>query len=639
MTPQYVQGAPDQGDFITQLFDVTQGSEEVKWGGLGVFGLETENHSLSMTSMYTRVAEDVATLAEDTRGKQFYFPDYDVNDPNHDGNRQRDAAPYVRTETLEYTERTTRTFQFNGKHTLPDPGFEKENIFMTLNPEFDWGYSLNAASMYQPDKRQFGATWWAPAYNPGFPPYVPPSTDPAVHRPFKPAANFTLGNLQRIWKDITEDSDQYFLNLKFPFEQWSGEEGYIKFGYFNDAVDRQYDQESFSNFNDNSAHYQGPWEDYWTQYFPDEDHPITAANIDVDYEGEQHISAWYYMTDLPLTSQFKFIGGTRFEDTELSIINYPEKDVTWIPPGSSASVELRPGDADVSFQQTDTLPSIGFEYTPFEPIKVRTSYSQTVARQTFKELTPIQQQEFLGGDVFIGNPFLEMSALKNYDVRLDYTPYEGGLISASYFFKDIEDPIEYVQRIVDFPYTTAVNYPEGELDGFEIEVRQKIGQFFEKLEGLSIGTNATFIRSEVTLPEEEAEVFRQPNIDAPMPQRDMTNAPEHLYNFFLQYDLGTFGLTDTQLGFFYTVKGDTLVAGAGQSKGNFVPSVYEKEHGTLNMSLTKQFGETWKIKFQAKNLTDPRIKTVYRSDYIGEDVTKTSYKKGMEFSISVSAKF
>jgi hypothetical protein len=40
----------------------------------------------------------------------------------------------------------------------------------------------------------------------------------------------------------------------------------------------------------------------------------------------------------------------------------------------------------------------------------------------------------------------------------------------------------------------------------------------------------------------------------------MTNAPEHLYNVFLTYDVRA---TGTQLGLFYTVQGDTLVAGAG----------------------------------------------------------------------------
>lgn len=639
MSPQYVQGSPEQGDFKTELFDVTQGSQEVKWGLLNVLGLEIENHSFSLTNMYTRSAEDVATRAEDTRGKEYYFPGYNPADPSDPGNRERDAAPYLRTETLEYTERTTMTTQFGGHHILPDLQWGWEGIFQLKSPEIDWGYSHNSAGLYQPDKRQFGTMWWAEKFDPGYPPYVPPSTDPAMFRPFKPAANFTLGNLQRIWKDISEEGNQFNFNTKFPFEQWSGEEGYMKIGMFYDAVEREYDQESFSNFNDNKAFYQAPWNESWSRYFDLDDHLLTPAAIDVDYRGQQDILAGYYMADLPLNSFVKIIGGARHEYTDLNIVNQPESEVTWIPPGAIGSVVLNPGDADVSFSRADVLPSIGLELTPLEQVTLRTSFSETVARQTFKELTPIQQQEYLGSDVFIGNPFLEMSSLKNYDLRLDYTPYDGGLLSFSYFYKDVKDPIEYVQRIADFPYTTPMNYPEGELSGFEFEVRQNLGYFWDAMDGFSIGANATFIDSEVTLPAEEAALFDQPNIRAPMTKRDMTNAPEYLYNLFLMYELDTLGLKGTRLGLFYSVRGDTLIAGAGQSKGYFVSNVYEKEYGTLNLSVSQRLGERWKLEFQAKNLLDPKVQTVYRSDYIGDDVTKTSYRKGMEFSLSVNLSF
>jgi outer membrane receptor protein involved in Fe transport len=277
--------------------------------------------------------------------------------------------------------------------------------------------------------------------------------------------------------------------------------------------------------------------------------------------------------------------------------------------------------------------------TPLEQVTLRGNYAETVARQTFKELTPIQQTEYLGGDVFIGNPFLRMSALRNYDLRLDYAPYEGGLVSASWFLKHIDDPIEYVQRVAEFSYTTPVNYPKGELSGYEFEVRQKLGRLWGGLDGLSVGANATLIESEVTLPKEEAEAFNPPNIQAPMKTRDMSNAPEHLYNLYMTAELDRLGLVGTQVALFYTVRGDTLVAGAGQSNGKFVPSVYETEYGTLNFSLSQKIGEAWKVQFQAKNLLDPEIETVYRSEYIDSDVTKTSYKRGREFSIGISGSF
>ena len=89
-------------------------------------------------------------------------------------------------------------------------------------------------------------------------------------------------------------------------------------------------------------------------------------------------------------------------------------------------------------------------------------YSQTLARQTFRELTPVLQQEYLGGPIYIGNPDLQMSRLKNYDLRLDYAPYEGGLVSLSGFYKDLIDPIENVQFNQNTGnYTTPVNFPSG----------------------------------------------------------------------------------------------------------------------------------------------------------------------------------
>jgi hypothetical protein len=101
---------------------------------------------------------------------------------------------------------------------------------------------------------------------------------------YPPSANVNLGNFQRIWKEIEEDSNQYALNLKLPFEQWSGQEGYVKSGIFAEHLERSFDQDTFSNFGDFSAQFAGGWEDSWTENCPNEDHAITESLFDVDYE-------------------------------------------------------------------------------------------------------------------------------------------------------------------------------------------------------------------------------------------------------------------------------------------------------------------------------------------------------------------
>lgn len=641
MSPQKIQATGPE-DFKTALYDVTQGTQGVRWSGLGTIGLESENHLLGLTYLYTHTAEDVATLSTDTRGKEYYFPGYQQRDPMGEGNKPENLklAPYARLETLEYTERTTETLQLGGWHRLPLDGLNFAS-FKCRAPEFDWMAALSSSDLSQPDKRQFAATWVPRSYHPGIPGLQDPYTSPPTWTAYKPADNFNLGNVQRIWKDINEESTQFALNLKFPFSQWSEAEGYLKFGYFDDNVDRTFNQDSFSNFGDTNQSYVGDWNQPWSTVFPSQDHPIYASPYDIDYTGKEDISAFYGMMDLPLTTSLNLIGGARFESTEISIVNTPDAGgfAYWYPPGSDQAVTLLPGEADVDFSQDDVLPSIGLVYKPIDPVTLRASYGQTVARQTFKELTPIVQQEFAGGPVFVGNPQLLMSELANYDLRVDYTPYEGGLFSASWFYKDVQDPIEYVQRVVGTTgssYTTAVNYPKGELNGYELELRQGLGTLWSVLDGFSVGANATFIHSEVTLPADEAAVFSSEAIQAPMTTRDMTNAPDHLYNIYLTYDLPTWG---TQLGLFYTVQGDTLIAGAGQSVGNFVPSVYALQYDTLNFSLSQRIGRYVTLQFQAKNLTNPGIETVYRSEYIGDDVLKSYYTKGIELSVSLGASF
>lgn len=630
MTPETIQGIPDPsgdgGEFKTALFDVTQGQQSVKWGGLGTIGLETDNHSLHLTGLYTRTAEDTATLAIDTRGKAYYFPGYDPDDPLDQGNQSNNllSAPYLRLETLEYTERTTGTLQLNGKHTLPIDDF-KFSSFAFHKPELEWIVARSFAGLNQPDKRFFSALW-EPESDGGSAP---------LWLPYKPSPFYTLGNLQRVWKEIEEDSEQYSLNLTLPFQQWSDEEGYLKFGVFDDRVDRTFDQDTFSNFSDVTPPPNSDFDDPWSGSFPNEFHAITTSETDIDYDGNQEIAAWYAMMDLPLSSTVSVISGVRLESTEIKIVNHPEPDALWLPPGATQQVGFSPAgtDADVAFEQDDVLPSIGLVFEPSKQLTLRGAYSQTVARQTFKELTPSIQQEYLGAPIFVGNPDLQMSALKNYDVRVDYTPYDGGLVSLSGFYKSIEDPIEYVQRFASFNYTIPINYPEGDLSGFEIEVRQRMGNFVDGLEGLSLGANATFIDSEVRLPEDEIDAFGTNGV--PTSARDMTNAPEHLYNLYLTYDSLP---TDTQVALFYTVQGDTLVAG-GQPFGNFVPSVYAKEYDTLNASVSQKFGKHIKLELQAKNLTNPKIEEVYRSEFIGSDVTRTSYTKGIEYSISLGVEF
>ncbi len=624
----------DENEFNTSLYDVTKGSQEVKWGGLGTFGVEFENHQINVLYNFTRDATDQAILEEDTRGKaglHKFWPElydetylnYDPFDPQHPGNKLPGIAPYRRNETLKYAERATDTLQFSGRHILSNPEWSFWDSISTLPPELDWLFAFSTASLDEPDKRLFATKW--------FPPEPDQGNFTGTHTGHRYTSSTGIGNSERIWKDVSEESRQLNSNLKMPFEQWNDQEGYLKFGVFYDDVTRDYNQTSYTNKTPPS--WLGTWDEFYSSVYTT-DSWIKTTVVDVDYDGSQRISAGYFMMDLPFNNKINLIGGLRFERTEIGIENFPDDNVRIISDDGNLTL-FNPDFANVDFKQNDVLPSISFAYKPIEQIILRGAYSETIARQTFKELSPIRQREFLGDDEFSGNPNLNMSALKNYDLRFDWTPYTGGLVSLSYFYKTVKDPIEYVFLAGDVSdFIRPFNYPEGQLSGVEIEIRQKLDYFWDDFEGISAGLNATFIDSKVKLPKSDAANLKENGW--PEPTRNMTNAPEYLYNIYMTYDFENIG---GQLGIFYTVRGDTLIAGQSSIRKRYIPSVFETEFGTLNLSYSQKLGEIWSLKLQAKNLLDPKIQTVYRSEHIGDDVLKTSYTKGREFSISLSASF
>ena len=641
LVPETFQGEPQPdsnppgagGEFLTRLYDITQASQQLQWGGLLSLGMETDNHKLGLSYLYSRTAQDTTTIAIDQRGKDFFFPGYDPNDPEAPGNVENDlqAASWQRNETLEYEERATGSLQLRGDHTFT---VDEQSLgsFTFQEPQVNWLVASSFADLSQPDKRQFGTRFSNASFEPGRPPFTQDETNPAAWSGLKPGLDFTLGNLQRSFLEIEEDSNLGILDVKLPFEQWDDEDGYIKLGAFVDRVERSYREDTFSNFGDNSS-YVGEWDDPWSLVFPFENnHEISEALVDIDYDGEQDITAWYGMIDLPLSPTLTMIGGARLESTSIDIEVRGEDQARWFPPGEFTPISLNGDEADVAYSQHDVLPALSLLYEPVPDVTLRAAYSETVARQTFRELTPVLQQEFIGGPVFIGNPELEMSAVTNYDLRFDYRPHAGGLYSISWFQKDLDQPIELVQRVTATEdFTTAVNYPTGQLSGFEFEIREDLSEYWDVVDGLSAGVNYTLIDSRVRIsPEEEALLG---GLGFQQRFRDMTNAPERLYNIFVTYDHED---TETQLALFYTVRGDTLVAGPSIAASEFVPSIYEQEFDTLNFSLSKRWGKYMTLKFQAKNLTNPEIRRVFRSEFTEGDTLRATFTRGREFSFGLT---
>ena len=93
-------------------------------------------------------------------------------------------------------------------------------------------------------------------------------------------------------------------------------------------------------------------------------------------------------------------------------------------------------------QNRDPAPAVNAIYAL---TKRRTSafpYSRTVSRPDFRELSPFDFNNVLGGFVTAGNPNLKRATINNYDARWEYFPGGNQLIAASFFAKTFHNPIE-----------------------------------------------------------------------------------------------------------------------------------------------------------------------------------------------------
>ena len=211
-------------------------------------------------------------------------------------------------------------------------------------------------------------------------------------------------------------------------------------------------------------------------------------------------------------------------------------------------------------------------------------------------------------------------------------PREGSLISVSYFKKVIDNPIEYVEAAQGFTFTKPVNYPRGKLAGWEAELRQDMGQMWAPMTGLTLGGNSTWIDATVRRPDQEILQFEQFQGVRPRTSRDMTDAPDYLFNLFATYDIEA---TGTSFGAFYTLTGDKLLQGPGPSNNNFIPATYDKGYDNLSLTFAQQLGRGVTLSLTASNLTDATRQQVYRTEFLDADVVRREYTNGVSYSLSI----
>ena len=340
------------------------------------------------------------------------------------------------------------------------------------------------------------------------------------------------------------------------------------------------------------------------------------------YEGEQRIYSGYFSNEFELIENLKSVVGIR---TELFQSYYTGQNQS----GSQVFYNEK------IIDNFDIYPSANLILSLNENSNLRSSFSKTTARPSFKEASRAQIYDAISDRLFIGNLDLKPSYIDNLDMRYEIFGDKGDIIAFSGFYKTFKDPIELTFFASAPNQLTARNLGSAKVYGAEFEIRKPLNIISDDVRKWRFSLNASLIKSSLEMFEDEYNNRLNAARDGESISRtrDLQGQSPFLINSNIEFLNEETGF---QYGLFYNVQGRTLeVVGTG-----IVPDVYTVPFHSLNFNLKKFLDDDGKssISIKAKNILNSKKESVYESFNIADEIW-TSRIQGTEISIGYSLKF
>jgi outer membrane receptor protein involved in Fe transport len=342
-----------------------------------------------------------------------------------------------------------------------------------------------------------------------------------------------------------------------------------------------------------------------------------ATNVDDNYQASSFLNAGFLMLDSKIAEKLRVVGGARLESYN-QVFNYIEF-------GSNQAQRI---DTTV----TDILPSVNLIYSMNKKMNFRASFYQTVSRPEFRELAPFTFYNFVIDNIISGSPTLQRAKISNADLRYEFFPGAGQIISVSGFYKKFTNPIELINRTgtSGAPELYYTNVSGATSYGVEAEYRMNLGMLKKKdstsfLKQITLYANASLIRSKVDL-----DSIVGSEIDRPLQGQSPYIANAGI--------------------FFTNKKGDLSVSASYNVVGQRIyivgnvqePSVWENGRNVIDFQIAKTFNEKFELKLNIKDLLAQEL--VFFQDLNGNkkyDLGTDNAWQEVQFgqTISVSLKY
>ena len=502
-----------------------------------------------------------------------------------------------RSAEYYYRSRTTYNGQLTGKHTF-------------TSDALDWSIGYAYANRHLPDRRRY---------------LIDDALESGVY------ALSTGNDISREWTQLDEHILSLGINDKHHFK-FGNFEPDLQVGAYGEYRSRQYQTRNFIynwNVSDNNMPSDFRHSDLPTLLSNeanmgyDKLYLLEEKQMRNNYRGHNTLGAGYLAMSLPF-GKLGIHAGVRFEHNDMELI--------------SNTRDYEKSETSRHYKTDDIFPSLNTTYKISDQHQVRLSYGRSINRPEFREVSSSVYYDFDLASNVQGNTELKNCYVDNLDLRYEWYPSRGELISLAVFYKHFDSPIEWTYTVAggtDLIYSyknakSANNY------GVELDIRKNLA--FLGLKDFSWSFNGALIKSKVQFEKGSKEE-----------NRPMQGQSPYLINTGIFYKSEPLKM---DIALLYNRIGKRII-GVGRSEGTTgddsnarVPHSYEMPRNTIDLSLAKKFGTHLELKFNVRDLLAEKIYYKQFADVTYSDGSKKTveeisrcYKPGRNIGLQAVYKF
>ncbi|ARU27853.1 TonB-dependent receptor [Cellvibrio sp. PSBB006] len=288
----------------------------------------------------------------------------------------------------------------------------------------------------------------------------------------------------------------------------------------------------------------------------------------------------------------------------------------------------------VSTSVSKALPSLMVRYGITEDLIARFSYGETLRRAAFFQLNPtinyVEDVTNIGyGTATGGNPNLDPTESKNYDVSLEWYFSDSSSIYGTLFRREVEGfVVDFARRVTyedyDYILTQPDNASNGELEGLELGVVYFPDNLPGILDGFGIQASYTALDSTQDIPITDDEGNLVGTDTTPL-----FGVSDSSYSVVLAYERDKF---DARLS--YVWRDDFLNNYEARQFANPL-GIYRKAEESMDLQVSYDVTDNLVVTFDATNLTNELYQSYYEyptTHNFGSSLYSRTFAVGARYS-------